>query len=53
MPLTLETDLIDRRVVADAGNDILKLPAAGLMEQHVVGDDRLHLEMRRQIGQFV
>lgn len=53
MALALETDIVDGLAGPNAGNDILQLPAARFMKQHIVGDDRLHLESRRQIGNLI
>jgi len=42
MALTVEADVIDCGVIADAGDNVLHLPAAGFMEEHIIGDDGLH-----------
>ena len=46
-------ELIDRDVVADAGDDVLQDPAARRVKQHVVRDDRRHAPRRGEIGEIV
>ena len=53
MSLALEADIVDRGVVPDTGDDVLKLPTARLMKQHVVGDDGSDLEPRRHVGNLM
>ncbi len=53
MPLTIEADAVDGGAVADAGDDVLQLPAAWVVKQDVVGDDRFHLVTCRHIRQLM
>ncbi|WP_254229213.1 hypothetical protein [Agrobacterium salinitolerans] len=53
MPFTLEPDIVDRGVVPDAGDDVLQLPPARLMKQHVIGDDGFDLEPCRHVGDLM
>jgi hypothetical protein len=45
--------VVDGCIVPDAGDDVLKLPAARLVEENVVGDDRLHLELHRHVRKLM
>jgi hypothetical protein len=53
MAFALEADVVDGRVLADAGDDVLKLATAGFVEEDVVCDDDADLEPDREIAQFV
>ena len=44
---------VDGDVVADAGDDILQDAPAGLVEEHVVGDDRRHPQPRGEVRELV
>ena len=52
-PLALEADVVDRAALPYAGQDVLENAAVGVMEQDVVGDDGLHAEPDRELGQLV
>lgn len=51
--LALEADFVDRRAGADAGDNVLQLPAAWLMEEDIIGDDRSHLKSCCEIGNLM
>ncbi|MBB3411942.1 hypothetical protein FHT87_005909 [Rhizobium sp. BK316] len=53
MPFTLEADVINGRLRPYAGDDILELAAAGLVEQDVIRDDRLHLVPNGHVGNIM
>ena len=53
MALAVEPDIIDGGARANAGHDVLQLPAARLVEQHVVGDDRSDPVASRHRGDAV
>ena len=53
MALAPEAELVDGDVVPDAGDDILQDAPAGLVEQHVVGDDRRHPQPRGEVRELV
>ena len=53
MPLAPVTKLIDRGVVADAGDDILQDAPARLVEQDVIGDDRRHAHRSGEVRKLV
>jgi hypothetical protein len=52
MALAARAELVDRDVVADAGDDVLQDAVAGLMEEHVIGDNRRDAHPRCQIGEL-
>ncbi len=53
MALAVKTDVVDRLVMADAGDDVLELATAGFVEKGVVGDDRADAMPDSEVGQVV
>ncbi|MNV40126.1 hypothetical protein D3C71_1317260 [compost metagenome] len=53
MALAVEADIVDRRVIADTGDDVLHLPATRLMEEHVIGDHSLHFVPYGEVRQIM
>ena len=52
-PARVVADVVDRGSVPDASNDVLELPTAGVMEQHIIRDDRLYLVPKGHVREVV
>ena len=52
MALAAIAEFVDGDVVADASDDILQDATAGLVEEHVVGDDSRHAHRGGEVGQL-
>ncbi|MBB4344516.1 hypothetical protein GGE56_005914 [Rhizobium leguminosarum] len=53
MALPFESNIVNRRARPDAGDDVLELAAGRLVEQHVIGDNRLYFPLNRKVGNLV